>query len=238
MSGVTIADIQAKIVAKFDEKYKGGMTKNRLERMFREADKNNDGFITLPEFVMALEQNANALSDDEASFLFQFWDTMAGQQEPQGAVQTDLAVNDLLSSQPEYTTGFRSGAEGFRAKQAKGNLPSQQGGIFGGGSYEADAEGQLDSYRQNKPAQPAPSMGGGSAAQPSNRPKGNQSSIEGGIFGGMDAAPPPSSRSDKGNRSNQSSIQGGIFGEAPPSGPHMEKKFNSNRSSIPGGIFG
>jgi hypothetical protein len=31
MSGVTIADIQNKVVAKFDEKYKGGMTKNRLE---------------------------------------------------------------------------------------------------------------------------------------------------------------------------------------------------------------
>ena len=71
----------------------------------------------------------------------QFWDTMAGQQEAQGAVQVDLAINDLLSSQPEYTTGFRSGAEGFRAKEAKGNLPSQAGGIFGGGSYQAEAEG-------------------------------------------------------------------------------------------------
>ena len=46
MSGITIADIQAKIVSKFDEKYKGGMTKQRLERMFREADKDADGFIT------------------------------------------------------------------------------------------------------------------------------------------------------------------------------------------------
>ena len=39
--------------------------------MFREADKNSDGFVTLPEFMTALEQNANALSPDEASFLFQ-----------------------------------------------------------------------------------------------------------------------------------------------------------------------
>ena len=39
--------------------------------MFREADKNGDGFITFPEFMTALEQNVNALSDDEASFLFQ-----------------------------------------------------------------------------------------------------------------------------------------------------------------------
>lgn len=71
MSGITIADIQAKIVSKFDEKYKGGMTKQRLERMFREADKDADGFITFPEFKSALEQNVNALSDDEAAFLFQ-----------------------------------------------------------------------------------------------------------------------------------------------------------------------
>ena len=39
-------------------------------RMFR-ADKNGDGFITFPEFMTALEQNVNALSYDEASFLFQ-----------------------------------------------------------------------------------------------------------------------------------------------------------------------
>ena len=160
---------------------------------------------------------------------------MAGQQEPQGAVQVDLAINDLLSSQPEYTTGFRSGAEGFRAKQAKGNLPSQEGGIFGGGSYQAEAEG-LPSHR---PAQPMPpqSQAGGMVAQQSSRPKGNQPSVEGGIFAPMDpsAAPPPSSRS---NRSNKSSVEGGIFAQPALAGPPQEKKFNSNRSSIPGGIFG
>lgn len=163
---------------------------------------------------------------------------MAGQQEPQGAVQADLAINDLIFSVPTYSTGFRSGAEGFRVKQAKGNLPSQQGGIFGGGSYEADAQGQLDSYRKSGQPEAQPALGGGSAAQPSNRPRGNQSSVEGGIFAPMDAAPPPSSRPDGGNKSNRSSVQGGIFGEGPPVAPQMEKKFNSNRSSIPGGIFG
>lgn len=165
----------------------------------------------------------------------QFWDTMAGQQEAQGAVQVDLAINDLLSSQPEYTTGFRSGAEGFRAKEAKGNLPSQSGGIFGGGSYQAEAEG----LPSNRPAAPMPpqSQAGGTAAQQSSRPKGNQSSVQGGIFAPMEPtdAPPPSSRS---NRSNKSSIEGGIFGSAGPVGPPQEKKFNSNRSSIEGGIFG
>jgi len=236
MAGVTIADIQAKIVAKFEQKHKGGMTKSKLNMMFNQVDKDKDGFITFPEFLTALEHDCNALTDNEASFLFQFWDTMAGQQEPQGGVQIDLAVNDLLSSVPDYNTGFRSGPDQFRQKQAKGNLPSQEGGIFGGGSYAADANGSLEYQQYARAAPPPMSSVGSTAAQQSSRPKGNQSSIEGGIFGqaaSQDA--PPSSRS---NRSNQSSIQGGIFGEAQPIGMPVEKKFNSNRSSIPGGIFG
>lgn len=71
MSGVTIADIQKKISEKFDEKYKGGMTKTRLKKMFEDADKDHDGFITFPEFLTALETTCNALSNDEAAFLFQ-----------------------------------------------------------------------------------------------------------------------------------------------------------------------
>ena len=117
-------------------------------------------------------------------------------------MQIDLAADDLMSSVPAYNTGFRSGPDQFRQKQAKGNLPSQEGGIFGGGSYAADAVG---AYKAPTPSLPPQSFVGGGAAQQSSRPKGNQSSVEGGIFAPVPSSePPPSSRS---NRSNQSSIQ-------------------------------
>lgn len=155
------------------------MTAQRLRKMFQDVDRDQDGFVTFQEFLTALEQTCNALSPDEANFLFHFWDTMAGQQEPQGAVQSELAITDLMSSMPEYSTAFRSGDLGFRQKQAKGNMPSEAGGIFGGGSYAADAQGLLD-VQPRAPAAPhhAPvSQAGGTAAMPSMRPKGNQPSM-------------------------------------------------------------
>ena len=71
-----------------------------------------------------------------------------------------------------------------------------------------------------------------------NRPRGNQSSIAGGIFGGEnEMAPPPSAR-ESGNKSNQSSIAGGIFGEGPAAVKTKPNGNRGNQSSIPGGIFG
>ena len=161
MSGQSIASIQTKFLEKIEQKYKGGVSKERLIKIFGGKDTNEDGFITLVEFKRAISESGNALSDPEAEFLFHFWDTMAQTQEPRGQVEVGLCVHDLISSQPQYGTGFRSGEDGLKAnKGAKGNLPSQQGGIFGG---------QAPSMQQGRP--------------PSSKRNSNQSSIPGGIFG-------------------------------------------------------
>merc|ERR1719473_340909 len=96
--------------------------------------------ISLPEFFKALEIIGSPLTPEEGTFLFHFWDTQAEQQDPIGFVPVPLIVQDLLTNVPEYSTGFNSGQEAIKTtKGARGNLPSQSGGIFGGGSYEADA---------------------------------------------------------------------------------------------------
>ena len=230
-SEITIKQIVEKILEKMEQKYKGGVSKERLNRIFENKDANRDGFISVIQFKEALtEGGGNPISEKEASFLFGFFDTLAHQKDPEDMVEIPFIVDQILQAQPQYGTGFNSGDEMIKAnKGGRGNLPSQAGGIFGGGSYEADARNELPPT-----GPPAKARFTGPAA-PSSRPKGNQSSIEGGIFG--DAAPvaPPSSRP---NRSNQSSIPGGIFGEQSAPMAQAPKKRHSNASSIPGGIFG
>lgn len=231
----TIADLQTKIVNRMEDKFKGGASKQRLTRILQDRDGNNDGFISLKEFNDAFDVAGLSLRPDEMSFLFQFWDTMAGQQEPQGVVEIALAVSDLMSSKPTYGGVFNSGPEAFKVKgDGKNNKPSQAGGIFGGGAFAADAVGEINSYR----GQNGPSMAMPSQPDAAPRPRGNQSSIEGGIFGGemQENAAPASNRGGGTNR-NQSSIQGGIFGDA-MCAPAPTKGNRSNQSSIPGGIFG
>ena len=187
MSGVTIADIQKKILEKVEQKYKGGVSKERLARIFNEKDKDKDGFVSQVEFIAALQEGGgNPVSDMEAEFLFTFWDTLAGQKDPQGAVEVVMAVEDLMAAMPTYSTGFNSGDLGIKAnKGAKGNLPSQAGGIFGGGSYEADAMNEKVGRPGGAPVNDV-AMGVQEMpprAEPNaGRPKGNQSSVVGGIF--------------------------------------------------------
>lgn len=230
---ITIADIQAKIIKKMEQKHKGSINNSLLTKIFG----NKEAFLTQSQFNMKLEQGANALSPDEERFLFSFYDTMAGQQDPTGSISVDLVIQDLLHSVGNYSTGFRSGEEDIKSnKNAKGNLPSQQGGIFGGGSYAADARDELP--RGGAPPQYQQQQ---AMAAPSNRPRGNQSSIAGGIFGeaGPPEAPALSNRGGNGgNKSNRSSVQGGIFGEEPTPQVAQKQGRNSNQSSIPGGIFG
>ena len=134
----SIKQIQVGILEKLELKkeFKGGVTKQKLAKYFSEFDKDNDGFLTAADFSMACP--VTMVAKDEAEFLFMFWDTMAGEQEGQGAIEVGLIAVDLLQCMPEYGTGFRSGDDGFKMKGAKGNQPSQAGGIFGGGAYEAD----------------------------------------------------------------------------------------------------
>ena len=123
----TIKDIQQKILDKIEQKYKGGVSRERLARIFGDQDKDSDGFVTLPQFKEALSQGGgNPISEAEAEFLFHFYDTLAETQEPQGGVEVLMVAQDLAAAVPAYSTGFNSGAEGIKSnKGAKGNQPSQ-----------------------------------------------------------------------------------------------------------------
>lgn len=242
MSGITIKDVQTKLLRKLEQNQKAEVSEHLLTRIFRNYA-GSDGCLTEESFAAALRDKFGSVLDgNETSFLFYFWDSMAGQREPSGLVEYQLIVADLTGAMPQYTTGFNSGNEAVKTnKGAKANRSSQEGGIFGGGSYEADANGVAPpNARAPAPPMMAPPQ---MMAAPSSRPKGNQSSIPGGIFGGeAEAAVSPRGRpvppQSGGNKSNKSSIEGGIFGTAPPAAPVARGGRNSNQSSIPGGIFG
>jgi len=257
MSGLTIADVQAKYLTKLAQKTKGGLTertvKKNLGEFVPETQTLPDGvtkMMDFPQFKRSLETAGNALTEQEAMFLFSFWDTCAGQQEPCGWVPVPLAVDDLIQSshgvakEQQHGNVFKSGEDRFdKVSGGGGNLSNRsslgQGGIFGGGAYEADAGGKAAARAQPPPVSYPPPGAVPGAEKP--RPRGNQSSISGGIFGGEVAlaSQPPSAGSPGGNKSNRSSIPGGIFAEpAPIVAPQRGNKFNSNASSIPGGIFG
>lgn len=187
-------------------------------------------------------------------------------QEPRGAVEIEVAVQDLLQSVPQYTTLIEGKDLGNIAGQSKGNKPSQEGGIFGGGCYAAESEREILSARSRAGMYDANKQ----PAMPAEMKKhvNNASSIEGGcarcphhgnlsrsitkshaaifltficmcrIFGTSSNV--PDKALPRTNRSNQSSVQGGIFAEnmAAPFQPPSRNGRNANESSIKGGIFG
>jgi len=232
----TIADIQAKLLNKLESKLPGGnITPAALKKVLNHFDIDRDGVISLAEFLRAANGKIEA---DEAEFLFMFWDSAAGEREPCGMVEVDVAVNDLLSSMPQYSTLLKGADPVAVANRGKGNRPSQEGGIFGGGMYAAESERESASANRNRAAYaagaPVKVM---EAPAVFSKPVNNASSIPGGIFGGENVPPPaPGGRS---NRSNQSSVEGGIFGSGPAEvRPPSARGRDTNQSSIPGGIFG
>ncbi len=263
-AGVTVADVQAKYLDKLAAKTKGALTertvKKNLGEFVPDTQTLDDGvtkIMDFPQFKRSLETAGNALTEQEAMFLFSFWDTCAGQQEPCGWVPVQLAVDDLINSSnvvaKEQHAGnvFKSGEDRLDRVSGGGNMSNRsslgQGGIFGGGAYEADAGRK--GYAAAAPAPPShappttsqPAAPGFEAAV--QRPRGNQSSIPGGIFGGeaeLASQPPQTAASSPGgNKSNRSSVPGGIFAAPDPILPHQRgNKPYSNASSIPGGIFG
>ena len=124
-------------------------------------------------------------------------------------VEVELAVADLLGSMPQFSTLLQGKDLANIAGQSKGNRPSQEGGIFGGGSYAAESERDALKAR-NRPGLSNPIVQPAPVAPTFTKPVNNASSIQGGIFGEQSAPVAPPSRT--GRNSNQSSIPGGIFG--------------------------
>jgi len=240
---LSLNDLQTKFINKVSEKCAGGMTLPRLLRkQFMQVDLDNDGCVNIREWAQIVEGTNNAISPAEASALFEFWDSAGYTREPSGLVSSSDAISSLLTAELSSAAVFdqRAAPPPSRGNEAgnRGNRSSMEGGIFGGGVYESDAR------RASRPGMPAAQVEVQYQVPPDvlaaaqQRPRGNQSSVEGGIFG--DAPMEASPRADMKKNSNQSSVPGGIFGgeNAPPARAPVQQKRNSNQSSIPGGIFG
>lgn len=234
--GMSLQQLQAKFLAKAEEKCTGAMSLPRLLRkLFQSVDLDDDGFVTVREWAMVVEKAGNVLTSDEACALFEYWDSAAYQREPTGQCAIADALASLSSSE-----GGESGIFGVPAgppssgdpQGNRGNRSSLAGGIFGGGVYESDAQRVAAVPRDNYVA---PSE----YAHPADMPRGNQPSIEGGIFGGEGQQEEQQPHAQK-KSSNTSSVPGGIFAtdENSMQGYQPPKKRNANASSVPGGIFG
>ena len=160
-------------------------------------------------------------------------------------VQSEAVFDDRGRGAPPPSRGGES--DGAPREQQwngnKGNRPSAPGGIFGGGVYESDQQ-RAEVDQQRAQADRAMALRQHEQVQPVNRPKNNESSLAGGIFGGPMADDTPRQGVEKKNYSNRSSLDGGIFGSdenamrANIALTSARGKRNANASSIPGGIFG
>lgn len=233
----SVGSIQSKFLACLEKKLPAGkaMSPTLLKKSLNHFDVDQDGWLSCSQFMQCADGKLEA---DEAEYLFMFWDTRGGQQEPSGMVEIDFAMSNLIESLPQYDTLLKGGDPDKVAVRGQNNRPSQVGGIFGGGCYAAESERE---NTRNRPPMPPPAKPYEAAPfEPPplefKRPVQNASSIDGGIFGqGAAESVPPPSRS---NRSNQSSVPGGIFGYEQSQPVARARGRDSNASSIPGGIFG
>ena len=93
--------IQKKFLAKLEQKCVGNKSLTSvLRKAFRDVDLDNDGVISFPEWARVVEVAGSVLTDRESEFLFYFWDSMAGQREPQGLISVAVATNDLRNRPP------------------------------------------------------------------------------------------------------------------------------------------
>ena len=93
--------IQKKFLAKLEQKCVGNKSLTSvLRKAFRDVDLDNNGVISFPEWARVVEVAGSVLTDQESEFLFYFWDSMAGQREPQGLISVAVATNDLRNRTP------------------------------------------------------------------------------------------------------------------------------------------
>jgi len=232
---MSLSAVQQKFVAKCESKCQGGTTVARqLRKMFQQVDLDNDGLVNIREWAAVVEATNGAISQDEACALFEFWDTAGYARDPNGAVSVSEAIASLMSSEVQSEAVFddrgrgapppsRGGeSDGAPREQQwngnKGNRPSAPGGIFGGGVYESDQQ-RAEVDQQRAQADRAMALRQHEQVQPVNRPKNNESSLAGGIFGGPMADDTPRQGVEKKNYSNRSSLDGGVPSLSPSLSP-------------------
>ena len=99
--------IQKKFLAKLEQKCVGNKSLTSvLRKAFRDVDLDNDGVISFPEWARVVEVAGSVLTDQESEFLFYFWDSMAGQREPQGLISVAVATNDLMARRAIHRRTF------------------------------------------------------------------------------------------------------------------------------------
>ena len=100
--------IQKKFLAKLEQKCVGNKSLTSvLRKAFRDVDLDNDGVISFPEWARVVEVAGSVLTDQESEFLFYFWDSMAGQREPQGLISVAVATNDLMARRAIHRRAIR-----------------------------------------------------------------------------------------------------------------------------------
>ena len=114
--------IQKKFLAKLEQKCVGNKSLTSvLRKAFRDVDLDNDGVISFPEWARVVEVAGSVLTDQESEFLFYFWDSMAGQREPQGLISVAVATNDLMG----YPAQFGAILAQFCAQFSEARLSSR-----------------------------------------------------------------------------------------------------------------
>lgn len=238
---LTVPELREKLIAKLELKSGYRSMRWRLQHAFHGVDLDEDGLVSLPEWIRIVETLGQALTLREAATLFLYYDTAGGQRERRGVIEQAVVMADVLANRhgaggdvsifAKHGSLDRSPPPGSKSKA---QLPSEPGGLFAGAAYEKEWSDN-PSWANSEYAPPPPGSfipradRSGTGGNCSNNP-----SVEGGIFGA--AMPPvlkPSTRT-----SNAPSLPGGIFAfpEADSAQFYKQKK-STNLPSVPGGIF-
>lgn len=239
----TVPELREKLVAKLELKSGYRSMRWRLQHAFHGVDLDEDGRVSLPEWVRIVETLGQALTLREAATLFLYYDTAGGQRERRGTIEQAVVMADVLANRAgaggDVNVFAKHGALDLGpppGSKSKSQLPSEPGGLFGGAAYEKEWTDH-PSWASGDFAPPPP----GSFAPRDGRPsvaggnRSNHPSVEGGIFGG--AATPPVLKPSAWRSSNAPSLPGGIFASSDPGGVDYREKKSTNLPSVPGGIF-
>ena len=227
-------NLKKKWMNRLEALYRRNTWRHALTLAWRKVDIHGDKICNRDQIIKLLTTTA-ALYPQDAMRVYETWDP-----DMIGTVALATVLADLDSLDPTYEGSLVNPPPSKEdlppAVKSKSNMPSQPGGIFGGGAWEEEADQMKLSTSKFVPAHASQSLA--EQRQESFGAKGgncsNISSIAGGIFGPADEMlPPPRAK----KTSNTSSVPGGIFAvdNSPP--PPARVKKTSNTSSVPGGIF-
>ena len=142
---LTVPELRAKLIAKLELKSGYRSMRWRLQHAFHGVDLDEDGLVSLPEWIRIVETLGQALTLREAATLFLYYDTAGGQRERRGVIEQAVVTADVLNNQngasgdvsifAKHGSLDRSPPPGSKSKA---QLPSEPGGLFAGAAYEKE----------------------------------------------------------------------------------------------------